>query len=104
MPLLTITIELGPRTMALLEAMMADLTQAVNDLTAAVSGVTGELSTLVTELKAAVAANNPAAIQAAADSIEAQVTILKQATAGAQTQDPTVTGSAAGNTTPATGA
>lgn len=69
---------------------MADLTTAVNDLTAAVGGVTSELTTLVNELKAAIAANNPTAIQAAADAIEAQVVALNGAVAAAKTGDPTV--------------
>lgn len=91
---LTITIELGPHATALLlrmEKTMASLTEAINDLTAAVSTTAAELTTLVADLKAALAANDPAAIQAAADAIEAQVQVLNSASAAAKAVDPAQT-------------
>ena len=91
---LTITIELGPHATALLlrmEKKMADLTQAINDLTGAVGTTSAELTTLVVDLKAALAAEDPAAIQAAADAIEAQVKVLNDATAAAKAADPAQT-------------
>lgn len=85
---ITIHIELGPQTRALLKGLMASLEQAINDLTTAVQGAAQELTTLLAELKAALAANDAAAIQAAADAIEAQVKVLNEATAGAKAGDP----------------
>lgn len=85
--MLTITIELGPKTLnalARMEKTMADLTTAINDLTTATGNVGTELSTLIADLKAAIAANDPAATQAAADAIEVQVGILNQSVAAAQ--------------------
>lgn len=61
---------------------MADLTQAESDLAAQVDATLGEITALegqVTSLQAAVAAGNPAQIQAAADAIETQVAKLKGA-------------------------
>lgn len=84
MNLMTLTIELGPKTRDLLEKLMADLTTAVTDLTAAVTNVTAEISTLLNDLQAAIAANNPTAIQAAADAIEVQVKALNDSVTAAQ--------------------
>jgi ribosome-associated translation inhibitor RaiA len=70
-----------------LEAKMADITQAEADLAAQVDATLTEITALegqVTTLQAAVAAGDPAAIQSAADAIEAQVTRLK----GAATTPP----------------
>lgn len=81
--------ELGPLSVALLKELMATLEQALQDITAAVSAAADELTTLLTELKAAVAANDPTRIQAAADAIEVQVASLNAATGTAKAGDPT---------------
>lgn len=74
-----------------LEKEMADITQAEADLAAQVDATLGEITTLegqVSTLQAAVAAGDPAQIQAAADAIEAQVTKLKGAMPAAPTSTP----------------
>lgn len=81
---LSLTIELGPHTLARLEKMMSTLAQAVSDLTAATASVASELTDLVAQLKAAVSANDPAAIQAATDAIEAQVKVINDSVAAAK--------------------
>jgi len=75
-----------------LEAQMADITQAEADLAAQVDATLTEITTLegqVTTLQAAVAAGDPAAVQSAADAIEAQVTRLKGAATATPTTPPT---------------
>src|SRR5689334_18200414 len=65
------------------EALVATLDQALADLTAAVNGAVGELQAQTAALTAAIAANDPAKAQAAADAIEAQAAALTAATQAA---------------------
>ncbi|MDQ2781795.1 MAG: hypothetical protein M3Y26_04565 [Actinomycetota bacterium] len=64
-------------TLKRMEAHMAkDITTAEQDLADAVSATAKRVQDDIAALKAAVAAGNPAAVQAAADAIEAQVAVL----------------------------
>ena len=60
-------------------ALIDDLNTAVADLQAEVTAIGTEMDTLMADLTAAVAANNPVAVQAAVDAINAQVAALKAA-------------------------